>query len=875
MTTIKLKNGSGAPAGGDLTQGEPALDLTNKRLYTENASGTVIEVGTNPTSITTGSITATDAVDINSSVDISGNLNMSGSGLIRTNDGTAALPGIRIGTDNDNGLYRPASNEIGFSTAGTERMRINGSGIDVTGSVTADGATIDGAIIVNGSGVNLDNAYGLSWGDGSAQVRGSGSSEAVELLTSSVVRLNADADGDISFYNSAGNSKDLFWDASSSRLGLGTTSPQRPLHLDIGTDNTAARFQSTDTEVALEFIDPAGTAYFRASGDYIKMGATQSDSLTILDGGNVGIGTNSIDNKVNIQESALSGRGASNGNTSLTIEHATDTGIQFFSATQTQIRFGDAASTGAGSIIYDHTTDKLRLNYGQQITFEDDGTTRMLIDSSGNAVIGDTTAKTRLQSSGKGSANAPSLGSVSSNAPLYLTNSDTAYGLVAGTNSSDGHVWLQAQRTDGTATAYNITLNEAGGNVGIGVASPNHKLDVVGEATFGSGSYGVKLSYSNSATAGVIDTADSADKLSIRTGGTERMRIDSSGVDITNGHINLSAGYSLQWGDSHERIEQSDQNLEFFTNNSQQMTIKGSNVGIGTTNPVFGLSVESDNGSGYAALFRKSDSDPALTIQTTSGVTQIQALNSTLNATHPIAMQLSGGNVGIGVASPSYPLEIQSGGVGTVLRAGTSFISIDSTGSAASPSLIFNGDDDTGIYRPASDTLAVVTGGTERMRIDSSGHLNLKKNLVLESTSEGIDFGGVGSSAQTLDDYEEGIFTPVMTGVSGWSLTTVGYYRKVGSLVTVVINFTSNSALTGTPSNTITGLPFSNSISERGSNVSLSRMFGVDLTDSNYIAGVNGTTLDFGTVGGGNSANNFTVSGSTLRFTCSATYITS
>jgi trimeric autotransporter adhesin len=50
-STIKLKNGSGAPTTGDLVQGEPALDLTNKRLYTENASGVVIEVGTNPSTI--------------------------------------------------------------------------------------------------------------------------------------------------------------------------------------------------------------------------------------------------------------------------------------------------------------------------------------------------------------------------------------------------------------------------------------------------------------------------------------------------------------------------------------------------------------------------------------------------------------------------------------------------------------------------------------------------------------------------------------------------------------------------------------------------------------------------------------------------------
>ena len=51
MTTIKLKNGSGAPATSDLVQGEPALDLTNKRLYTENASGAIIEIGVSPSTI--------------------------------------------------------------------------------------------------------------------------------------------------------------------------------------------------------------------------------------------------------------------------------------------------------------------------------------------------------------------------------------------------------------------------------------------------------------------------------------------------------------------------------------------------------------------------------------------------------------------------------------------------------------------------------------------------------------------------------------------------------------------------------------------------------------------------------------------------------
>ena len=62
-TTIKLKNGSGVPLAGDLVQGEPALDLINKRLYTEDSGGTVIEIGTNPStlSINGTAITATAA----------------------------------------------------------------------------------------------------------------------------------------------------------------------------------------------------------------------------------------------------------------------------------------------------------------------------------------------------------------------------------------------------------------------------------------------------------------------------------------------------------------------------------------------------------------------------------------------------------------------------------------------------------------------------------------------------------------------------------------------------------------------------------------------------------------------------------------------
>ena len=98
-TTIKLKNGSGAPAASDLVQGEPAFDLTNKRLYTEDSGGTVIEVGTNPStlSINGTAITATPAELnlIDGGATVGTTAVADGDGIIHNDDGTMRVTTVQ------------------------------------------------------------------------------------------------------------------------------------------------------------------------------------------------------------------------------------------------------------------------------------------------------------------------------------------------------------------------------------------------------------------------------------------------------------------------------------------------------------------------------------------------------------------------------------------------------------------------------------------------------------------------------------------------------------------------------------------------------------------------------------------------------------
>jgi hypothetical protein len=181
---------------------------------------------------------------------------------------------------------------------------------------------------------------------------------------------------------------------TSTGLGIGTTSPAHKIHIASGSTNVGIQTISTDAGAYMGFEDNStgntgsnSNVYVGANGDNFVVFTGASERARFNSTG-LGIGTTSPDNKLHVQTAALSGRSASNGNTLLTLEHSTDTGIQFFSATQTQLRFGDAASTGAGSIIYTHSDNILRFEASSAQRFTIGGSEKMRIDSSGNVGIG-------------------------------------------------------------------------------------------------------------------------------------------------------------------------------------------------------------------------------------------------------------------------------------------------------------------------------------------------------------------------------------------------------------------------------------------------------------------------------------------------------
>ena len=127
-------------------------------------------------------------------------------------------------------------------------------------------------------------------------------------------------------------------------------------------------------------------------------------------------------------------------------------------------------------------------------------------------------------------------------------------------------------------------------------------------------------------------------------------------------------------------------------------------------------------------------------------------------------------------------------------------------GTAAAPAIQATGDSNTGLLFPAADTVAVSTGGSERFRANSNGELlvgttSRTANGGVLQVSNGITFPATQSAcsdANTLDDYEEGTWTPDINNGYNTSNTVTytaqnGSYTKLGRLVVAAFHIQINT----------------------------------------------------------------------------------
>ena len=98
-----------------------------------------------------------------------------------------------------------------------------------------------------------------------------------------------------------------------------------------------------------------------------------------------------------------------------------------------------------------------------------------------------------------------------------------------------------------------------------------------------------------------------------------------------------------------------------------------------------------------------------------------------------------------------------------------------------------------------------LTLSTTDLKIDSG-------DLVFSTADKGVVLGATSNTdANTLDDYEEGSWTPVFKDNNSTVVTIAqvsGFYRKVGKLVTTEFSVQKNDATSASNAIYLTGLPF-------------------------------------------------------------------
>jgi hypothetical protein len=254
-------------------------------------------------------------------------------GTMLIEDGSNSAPGLAFADDTNTGIYSPGADQIGFATAGVQRLVIE------TGEVVVNDPSNDVDFRVESNG----NTHMLFVDAGNDRVGVGQSSPASTLHTSgssdqavTIQTTTSGADSRINFRNSSGtdaggihykhNGNHLTFNTggslaeqaridSSGRCLLGTTTEGDAVAdnltiADSGDCGITLRSGSSDLG-SIYFSDAtsgggeyAGFIEYNHSSNYLRFGTNALETIRILSDGKTGIGTNSAQNQLHVSSAA-------------------------------------------------------------------------------------------------------------------------------------------------------------------------------------------------------------------------------------------------------------------------------------------------------------------------------------------------------------------------------------------------------------------------------------------------------------------------------------------------------------------------------------------------------------------------------------------
>ena len=534
------------------------------------------------------------------------------------NNSTTGITAMTIDRGNALTTFGPVP-VVGTRAAGDNSTRAASTAFVTSAISTASGNYLP---------LSAGSSYPLT---GDLYIEGADKALRINNGTQPVVFLGdggANTDGQLILYNSSGganialNGDNQNHYITNGNFGMGTTSPGAKLDINQTQDGQGIIIRSSLVQPEISFVDDGTGDSFsighNRAGSRLDIEINGVDTHTFKQNGNVGIGTTNPG--VNFQV------GDGTTDTTSRFYHSDNTYTEvngyglYFSRLASYIRpvfdgtqdlyFGNINATW-NSVQFDATT----------ITFDNNNSEAMRINSSGNVGIGTDSPGTKLEVSSSG-ANGVLISkdtSTPSNSGRLFFETDTVSEGFSFLNSN-GLMTIRSQAQAGaTSGSVRVAINGSG-NVGIGTGSPSTKLEVNGDIGIGrvAGGYTFRETVGGGERASIKSNA--TNELIFSYGAsTEAMRINSSGnvgIGITSPSSKLQVYSStvgqymeVGAGDGGGRslvFTSSDNNgsagalhtinaksisgaIALSTSGNERMRITNTgNVGIGNTAPVNG-----------------------------------------------------------------------------------------------------------------------------------------------------------------------------------------------------------------------------------------------------------------------------------------------